>query len=271
MLLSEHDFPSMGFVMDRAQRQGFKLKFIPRDANHLDPAVWDEFLTEDVCCALITHVHSNTGCQIPVAEITQLTRRKGIVSIVDICQTAGIVEVKLKAWQADVVLGSCVKWLCGGPGAGFLWVAPNFIDQCEPLDVGWFSHINPMEFDIHHFTYAQDTSRFWGGTPSILPYMVAANSIRHIDAIGVNSIRQHNLTLTQRLMDNLPARYLQTPRSPQQRGGTLVLHCDEKHPQVVNNLQAAGIIFDERANGVRISPHIYNTEAEIDSVLACFS
>ncbi len=268
LLLSEQDFPSMGFVMDRAQAMGFKLKFIPRDADHRDISVWSDYLTGDVFCALVTHVQSNTGCQVPVAEVTALTRERGIFSVVDICQSAGNIPISLDLWRADIVLGSCVKWLCGGPGAAFMWADAAVVDELTPVDVGWFSHANPMEFDIHNFEYAEGVLRFWGGTPSVLPYMVAANSVEQIQAIGVDRIRRHNLALTQSLIDAIDEPWLRSPQLPEQRGGTVIVNLGERQQPLVEGLKHAGVVFDERPNGIRLSPHIYNTREEIDALVA---
>jgi selenocysteine lyase/cysteine desulfurase len=214
-------------------------------------------------------VHSNTSIQVPVEEICRQARQQGIISIVDIAQSVGIVPIDLAAWNADFVLGSCVKWLCGGPGAGFLWASPEIVGHCHPVDVGWFSHENPFEFDIHNFRYAESVLRFWGGTPSVIPYVVAANSIALIADIGIDTICAHNQALNQRVLDAIPAEVSLTPLRADQRGGTLVLNFGERQGEVEQKLAGAGVHFDSRPTGMRMSPHIYNSEAEIDTVIAC--
>ena len=105
--------------------------------------IWDGVLTDKTCCVLITHVQSNNSCRLPVKAITELAHQRNIYSIVDIAQSVGIIPIDLQNWQADFVIGSCVKWLCGGPGSGFLWAQEDIADHCEPLDVGWLSHQKP--------------------------------------------------------------------------------------------------------------------------------
>ncbi|MGQ0835584.1 MAG: aminotransferase class V-fold PLP-dependent enzyme [Gammaproteobacteria bacterium] len=159
---------------------------------------------DDVAAALVTHVHSNTGVRLPVREIAGLCRQRGIFCIVDVAQSAGVLEVSIPKTGADVVLGSCVKWLCGGPGAGFIWIDPRRLASLEPADVGWFSHANPFELDIHSFTYAPDARRFWGGTPSIAPFALAAESIALIAEIGAAQIQRHNRALARVFLDEIP-------------------------------------------------------------------
>lgn len=269
VIMTEHDFPSMGFVLSRARQAGIKVRFIPATEDATDPATWARYLDSNCLAVLITHVHSNSSCQVPVQAIGELARQAGAYSIVDIAQSVGVVPIDLVTWQVDFVLGSSVKWLCGGPGAAFLWASKSVVGQCNPIDVGWFSHADPFEFDIHNFRYADGALKFWGGTPSVLPYIIAANSIETVDEIGIDTIRRHNLSLTQQLIDQLPHQYVASPRQPERRGGSLVLNFGKQQAGVEGRLRQAGILFDTRATGIRLSPHIYNTGAEMDTVLDC--
>ena len=185
IVYSEADFPSLGFVLAMAGRGGFRLRCIPDTADFGALACWESVLDDDCCLALITHVHSNTSRQVPVRDICELARDREILTIVDVAQSAGIVPIDVGDWGADFVVGSCVKFLCGGPGAGFLWVNDRVLNDCTPTDVGWFSHADPFEFDIHRFRYAESALRFWGGTPAVLPYAVAATSIETMLEIGI--------------------------------------------------------------------------------------
>ncbi|MAZ89728.1 MAG: kynureninase [Cellvibrionaceae bacterium] len=267
LLYSENDFPSIGFVMEQARRMGFETRCLPADLNTLDINLWEQHLHQDLAAVLIAHSHFNTSKLTPASDICQLARDRGIFSVVDVAQSAGVVPIDLQQLGADAILGSSVKWLCGGSGAGFMWIAPDKVESLKPLDVGWFSHRDPFEFDIHHFDYHQSALRFWGGTPSILPYAVAANSIEIIEKIGVAKIRQHNSALTQRLIEKLNDHTLNTPKDTTKRGGTLVLDLNTHHrDRILQDLENAKVRFDQRTLGIRLSPHIYNTIDQIDLV-----
>ena len=259
----------MGFVTQQAERLGYQTRMIPASTDPQDCSTWQDYLSEDIGVALVTHVHSNTSALMPVADITALARQRGIVTVVDIAQSVGVVPIDLAQWQADFVLGSCVKWLCGGPGAGFLWADPDIIQQCEPVDVGWFSHANPFEFDINDFRYAEDALRFWGGTPSVLPYVMAGHSIAVLQDIGIDSVREHNLGFNQAIIDSLEPTSVLTPATPAHRGGTLVLQFGAQQQAIEQGLNAAGVRFDARATGLRMSPHIYNNNEEMEVVIEC--
>ena len=270
VLCSEEDFPSMGFVLQQACAQGQTLRYLSADQDLQDLQVWHDMLSADIGMALITHVQSNTGRQLPVAEITRLCRERGIISVVDVAQSAGVLPIDLNEWHADFLIGSCVKWLCGGPGAGFLWVSPDKVNQCQPQDVGWFSHEAPFEFDIRHFRYAPDAMRFWGGTPSIQPYVIATNSLNTLSRIGIQTIREHNLALTDQLLRGVADEHCMSPRGPALRGGTVVLQYPEARlHSIADVMRETGIAFDLRHTGMRLSPHIYNDGEEIAELAAC--
>ena len=271
IVYTEADFPSMGFVLAMAGRAGFRLRCIPATADFGSLECWESTLDDDCCLALVTHVHSNTSRQVPVADICRLAREREVMTVVDVAQSAGIVPVDAVAWDADFIVGSCVKFLCGGPGAGFLWVSDRVLHECRPTDVGWFSHADPFEFDIHEFRYAESALRFWGGTPAVLPYAVAANSLETILDIGIERIRAHSLELTQTIVNSVPRKCLFTPARPASRGGTVVLDFGEQQSAAAQALTGAGVHFDVRRTGIRLSPHVYTSREEIGTVISCLA
>ncbi|MDQ3023458.1 MAG: aminotransferase class V-fold PLP-dependent enzyme [bacterium] len=289
IVLSLLDFPTIGFVAQQAERLGYEIVFaenpvaaasssrtaaeMPPPQNEIDPRL---ALIDERCALVIwTHAYPNTGTAIEPPTREQI---HGAYLCVDIAQSAGVLPIDVAQWDADFVIGSCVKWLCGGPGAGYLWVRPNLTPQLEPLDVGWFSHARPFDFDITSFQYAPDAARFWGGTPSILPYAVASRSIHVILQYGVALIRAHNLALSRIVTDAalakgikvvsptvgeafMPSNAGATNGSPTQ-SGTVVLDFGD-NLEAKQRLNGAGVHCDSRKYGVRISPHIYNTVEEM--------
>ena len=266
ILLCEEDFPSLGFVAQAAQRTGLEPLFLPRDHDPQDPQSWADALDASVRLALVTHAFSNRSARLPVGEITALCAARGITSIVDVAQTAGVVPIDVARWDADFVIGSSVKFLCGGPGAGFLWAAPRAIAASQPVDVGWFSHEEPFEFDIHDFRYAPDARRFWGGTPAVAPYVQAAHSIETLLQVGVERIHDHNQLLISRAIDAVPAGCVASVSARQRRGNALLLRVSDL-PDAMARLRAASVFADSRNGCVRVSPHLYNDDADIEQLL----
>lgn len=270
ILMHSSAFPSMGFVVSALASHGFTLKLIDDNLPAEDIESWRSQLTDDVDLMLVTHVHSNTGALSPVAPLVKLAREKGCYVVVDIAQSVGVVPIDLTEWQADAVLGSCVKWLCGGPGAGFMWVNPALIESCQPVDVGWFSHHLPFEFDIRHFAYHQTALRFWGGTPSVAPYALASAGIDSILSLGVNRISAHNQALQSRILGELGP-YLSRPLDADSIGGTLCLSFSpEQAEKGAARLSEKGAFYDRRGETFRLSLHIYNDERDASLIIEAF-
>ena len=137
--------------------------------------------------------------------------------------------------------------------------ARSLIEKLEPVDVGWFSHEDPFEMDIHSFEYAPDARRFWGGTPSIAPFVAAAASLRHIHALGVEKIHAHNRRLIQAFRDALPPAWrARLPAWP--IGGTLCIPLGAEFEAVTRALNALGAQYDCRGDVIRVSFHACNAE-----------
>ena len=252
LLASAHAFPSVGFAMRQFERLGYRLKLIPAERDPIDPQVWADALGPDVAAIVPMHVHSNSGHVSPVAEIARIARDAGALCVVDACQALGILDVEPRASGVDALVGSCVKWLCGGPGAGFLWVRRELIGAIEPLGVGWFSHADPFAFDIRDFRYAEDARRFWGGTPAVAPCVLAASGIETVLEIGVDHIRAANRALTA-----AAAEAMEAGLDMSARGGTLCLTGDDPDAAEAT-LRALGCRFDRRGQVLRLSFGVWN-------------
>ncbi len=262
IIMHANAFPTMGFAAQVLEKAGLELVLIDKAEAADDIGVWQRYLGPDVLAVLITHVHSNTGIISPVSEIAELCRTHGIHSIVDVAQSAGIVDVKPASWGIDALVGSCVKWLCGGPGAGYLWVEPDHAQILSPEHVGWFSHQDPFEFDIRSLRLKNTARKFWGGTPSVAPYATALGSLRALQTIGFAILRSHNLALKQTALDGLDPEPLMASR-PQNCGGTLCLHLsDDQSTAFEAGLNHENCRFDRRDNTFRLSFHIYTPEED---------
>lgn len=266
VLMSEIDFPSMGFVLQKALPDSCELRFIPKDLDMTDEAVWRTYISDDIDLVFVSHVYSNTGQQAPLADIVAAAKSKQALTVIDVAQSAGIIPIDLQQLQPDFLIGSCVKWLCGGPGAAYLWVNSIHIDSCQPVDVGWFSHENPFEFDIHDFRYHHSALRFWGGTPAIAPYAIAAHSIDYFANIGSQHLHEHNQNLVNLLHQHF-GDIVVSPSLASKRSGTAILNFGAQQQRVLTALKLANVSVDVRCQGIRVSPHIYNDVADINRLI----
>ena len=267
ILCTELDFPSIGFVLKQAERAGFRLRFVQGDLT--DASTWAGAMDSTVGAVLITHAFSNTSQLMPVEAICRMARSAGAISIVDIAQSAGIVPIDVTAWGADFAIGTGVKFLCCGPGACYLYAAPKMVDICQPLDVGWFSHEDPFEMDIHDFRYASSAMRFFGGTPSPAPIIMANAALALWDEVGVRTAQTRAQALLSVLTDHAAHLGVVSPLIAGERGGTLVLN-PPKRERLRQVLGEQNVLFDERREGFRFSVHGYTSDNDIQGLSDAF-
>ncbi|ATQ42255.1 aminotransferase class V-fold PLP-dependent enzyme [Caulobacter mirabilis] len=258
ILASDQSFASIGFALKGLEALGFRLRLLTVDPTAVE--TWAEAIGPQTAAVVAMHVHSNSSAVGPIAEIAALAREAGAIAIVDVAQSAGVLPLNLPTLGVDGAIGSCVKWLCGGPGAGWLWVSPTLCARAKPIEIGWFSHVDPFEFDIRDFRYAPDARRFWGGTPSVAPYALAAAAIGVIAGVGVEAVRAHNRALIARVSERTNGRWFDPDRSG--FGGTICIAAEGSNP----SLTAIGAKFDRRGDQLRLSFHVYNTADEADRV-----
>lgn len=260
IVLSEQDFPTIGFVAEQAKRSGYEIQYLKTSPTNVEN--WLNIIGEKTAFVFVTHSLSNTSHILPVAEICTLARQAGAVSIVDVAQSLGAVCVPISEWACDFAIGTGVKFLCSGPGACFLYASQSILEHCEPVDIGWFSHENPFEMDIHHFEFAKDAMRFFGGTPSPAPYALANESLSLLQEIGLDNVHLRIQSHLDQLIENLDPTLFVSPKEPSKRGATLVINPIDRSG-LKKTLYSKSIFFDERKEGFRFSVHGYTSEYEV--------
>ena len=213
----------------------------------------------------LSHVVFRSGFVQDVAAIVARAHEVGAFVVADLYQSAGTVPVDVTAWDVDFATGGSVKWLCGGPGAGYLYVAPRLRDRLKPRVTGWMAHAHPFAFAPGPIEYAGDATRFLHGTPAIPALYAARAGQEIIEKVGVGAIRRKSRRQVQMLMD-LAGEHgftTRTPADPEQRGGMVIL--DVPHgAAVTRELLRREIVIDHRPGaGIRYSPHFYTDDEEI--------
>ena len=202
-----------------------------------------------------------------IQEIEPIIRRAhevGAYVVLDCYQSAGVVPFDLTALDVDFAVGGSVKWLCGGPGAGWLYVRPDLAERLEPTFVGWQGHARPFAFEPE-LEYAPGVRRFLTGTPNVPALYAASAGYDVIEEAGVERIRERSLRLTALLMELLDDAgfEISSPREAARRGGTVLVRTPDD-AAVHRELGERGIICDFRPGaGIRLGPHFYNTEDEL--------
>ncbi len=223
-----------------------------------------EAIDERTLLVPISHVIFKTGEIQDVEPIIRRAHEAGAHVILDCYQSAGIVSLDVTALGVDFAVGGSVKWLCGGPGNGWLYVRPDLAESLTPTFTGWQAHENPFGFE-EEMTYARGAARFLTGTPNVPAHFAGTAGYDLIEEIGVERIRANSLRQTQLLLDLADAAgfEVRSPRDPGRRGGTVTVHVPE-FPAVHRELTERQILCDFRPDaGIRLGPHFYNSDEEL--------
>jgi kynureninase len=223
-----------------------------------------ERIDERTLLVPISHVLFKAGEIQDVGPIVHRAHEAGAHVILDCYQSAGIVPLDVTALGTDFAVGGSVKWLCGGPGNGWLYVRPDLAETLEPTFTGWQAHEQPFAFE-EELRYARGAARFLTGTPNPAAHYAATAGYDLVEEIGVERIREHSLRQTQLLLDLADGAGFEvtSPRDPARRGGSVVLMVPE-FAAVHAELEGRGILCDFRPDaGIRLGPHFYSTDDEL--------
>ena len=263
------NFPSNDYIYYGLRRQGAEIVSVAPNADGLTVPLDDILAAIDERTQLvsISHVAFRSSALQDLAAITEKAHAVGAFIIADLYQSAGIVPLDVTALKLDFATGGSVKWLLGGPGAGYLYVRPDLDATLQPAATGWAAHAHPFDFAPGPIAYAPDMMRYSTGTPNV-PAMYSARSGYQIVAeIGVPAIRDKSKRQTQRLiaLADEAGLTVRSPRNPDHRGGAVILEVpDERGREVVAELGRRQILVDFRPGaGIRIAPHFYTAEDDL--------
>jgi kynureninase len=216
----------------------------------------------------ISHVLFKSGEIQDVEAITRRAHEVGARVVLDCYQSAGIVPFSVASLGVDFAVGGSVKWLCGGPGNGWLYVRPDLIEELEPTFMGWQAHESPFAFEPE-LRYAPGVARFLTGTPNVPALYAATAGYDLVEEVGVERIRENSLVQTDlliRLADEAGFE-VRSPRDPARRGGTVTVHVPD-FEAVHKELGERQVLCDFRPGaGIRLGPHYYNTNEELERVI----
>jgi kynureninase len=258
IVYGEGEFPSVRYLYQAQRRRGARVDVVADDAAVL------EAIDERTLLVPISHVLFRTGRIQDVAAIVCRAHEVGALVVLDAYQSVGTVPLDVTALGVDFAVGGSVKWLCGGPGAGWLYVRPDVGERLEPALTGWQAHARPFEFEVEQ-EYASGAARFLTGTPNVPALYAATAGYDLVEEVGVDRIRTRSMEQTALLCELLERAGFDVvgPRGPEQRGGTVVVRTPE-FQAVQLELEARDILCDSRPeSGIRLGPHFFNTDDDL--------
>ena len=261
------NFPSNDYIYHGLTRVGARVVSVPSpDGLTLPVELLLDAIDEETQLVSVSHVAFRSSYLQDLAAIVERAHAVGAMVIADLYQSAGTVPVNVRELNLDFATGGSVKWLCGGPGAGYLYVRRDLWDRLNPIATGWMAHEEPFAFEDGPIRYAGDAFRFLNGTPNVPALYSARSGYEIINEIGVAAIREKSIRQTTRLIELADEAGLRvnTPRDPQRRGGTVILDV-ENGKQVTRELARREVLVDYRPGaGVRVAPHFYTTDEELE-------
>jgi len=271
VVMTELDFPSVRYAYtEMAKRFGARVVSVKSDDGlTIDRDRLLDAIDERTRVVAVSHVLFRSAFLMDVDEICRHAHDVGALVSLDSFHAVGIVPVDVKRSKPDFLTGGVLKWLCGGPGGCFLYVSPTVRDQLKPALTGWQAHSRPFAFE-DSMEYTTGAFRWLNGTPVIPALYGAAEGSKILRRAGVDAIRDKSVRLTSRLIELADARgyTVNAPRDPARRGGTVAIDVPHGY-EVTQHLLSRDILVDYRVGaGIRIAPHFFTREDELDEAVS---
>lgn len=270
IVVSDVEFPSNLYLFENWRKYGAEIVVVESpDGIHPATEALLDAIDERTVLVPFSYVLFRSSAIQDARAIIDKAHSVGARVVADAYQAAGTIPLALGALEADFAVGGSVKWLCGGPGAGYLYVRPDLVPRLEPALVGWAAHRRPFDFAVGPIEYADGLERFQSGTPNVPTFYSARAGYRLVHEVGLDRIRAHSLALTRRVMDHADARgwRVRTPRADAARGGTVTIDLPNGE-SIARALIAREVIVDYRPGaGIRMAPHYYTSVDEIELAL----
>lgn len=270
IVLTDLEFPSIQYFYNEQRRFGVRVETVAsEDGIRLPLEKFLAAIDETTLLVPISQVLFRSAYIVDAKAIIERAHLVGAHVILDCFQAAGTVPMDVRALGADFAVGGALKWLCGGPGVGYLYVREDLRAKLRPALTGWLAHQRPFNFEIGAIEPREDSYRYLNGTTHIPALFACRPGLKILNEVGIQAIREKSMRMTRRLFEGARARgwRVNTPENPAERAGTVSIDCPNS-AEVCRELLAREILVDWRPKaGIRLSPHFYNREDECDFAL----
>jgi len=271
VVYSDMNFPSVMYFWEAQQANGARVHMVKTDDGITVPTQrLLDAIDENTLLVPVSHVIFRSAYINDAKAIIEKAHKVGAYVVLDTFQSLGTVPLDVQKLDTDFACGGVLKWLCGGPGVGYLYVRPDLGRKLQPKLTGWTAHENPFAFEIGPNRYTDPPYKFMNGTPHIPSLEAAGPGLKILNEVGVGRIREKSKRQTARLIELVDQHgwRVNTPRDPEQRGGTVSIDMPDSK-EVCRELLKRDVLVDWRPKaGVRMSPHFYNTDQELETAIA---
>src|SRR5437588_4390024 len=271
VVYTDMNFPSVMYFWEAQRSRGARVHMVKTDDGITVPT--ERLLAaidQETLLVPVSHVLFRSSFIQDAKAIVEKAHRVGAYVCLDTFQSLGSgVTVDVQALNVDFACGGVLKWLCGGPGTAYLYVRPDLGGKLEPTFTGWTAHQDPFAFETGPIRYTDPPYRFMNGTPQVPALEAARPGLEIITEVGVRRIREKSKRQTATLIDLADKNGwpVNTPRDPEERGGTVSIAMPDSQ-EVCRELLRREILVDWRPQaGVRVSPHFYNSDQELETLI----
>jgi kynureninase len=274
VVTSALDFPSMEYIWESQRSLGAQVEIVESPDGITVPLENILAAIDDTTSLVaISHTSFQSSYRINAKAIVERAHSLGALVLLDVYQSAGAVELAASEWGVDFLIGGTIKWLCGGPACGYLYVRPDLQGELRPRLTGWVAHAAPFEFAHLPMRYARSVRRFAQGTPSIPALYSALPGLQIVEEVGIETIASESRRRTEWMVGfGLDQGWtINSPRDVNHRGGSVMIKVDNG-PELVERLAKRKVFVDCRPGvGLRISPHFFNTDEEVEEAMKVLS
>lgn len=272
VVLSAMDFPTNHYVWRAQERRGASLQVVGSpDGIRIEAEDYVELITDATAVVNVNRVLFESSWIVDLDPIAEAARACGAYVVVDDFHGTGMVPVNVHELGIDFYLTGALKWLCGGQGVAFLYCRRDLVERLEPLVVGWFGTVDFFDFDRDRLRLRPDARRFETGTLPLPQAWTASGGLELILEAGVERIRARNQELTGgaiALAEDSGLEVL-SPAQDSRRGGLIRVRLPGRPgrgvtEKLLHALLERDVVLDSRADTLRISPHFFNDESDLD-------
>ena len=266
IVTSALDFPSMEYIWEAQERLGAQIEIVHTDDGitvRLEDIL--DAIDDTTCLVALSHVSFRSSYRVDVEAIVERAHKVGALVLLDVYQSAGTVEIQANDWEVDFLIGGTIKWLCGGPACGYLYVRRDLQSELQPRLTGWVAHDSPFSFASAPMRYTDSVRRFAQGTPSIPALYSVLPGLQIIEEAGVKTIQAESRRRTGWMIEFAVEQgwKINSPANAEDRGGSVMIYVEDG-PRMVERLAERKVFVDCRPGvGLRMSPHFFNTDEEV--------
>lgn len=272
VLIYEREFPSNIYPWLSLERRGVTVKVIPSREGRILPEDIDRLIDSRTRLLAVSSVQFTNGFRIDLKKTGELCRKKNVLFCVDAIQSLGVIPMDVKEFNIDFLAADAHKWLLGPEGIGIFSCRKELAQGLNPPLIGWKSVRNDLAFERPDFALKDDALRFEEGSMNLMSIFGLGAAVELLQEAGIDRIRDRVFDLGDYIIKEAEARgwIILTPKERSSRGGNITFTGNFDPGPVRDALREAGIMVNVRGGGLRVSPHFYNTYAELERFFAAF-